>query len=255
MSMLPFARNFFAVQGNKATYAVTKALVQMDPESASAADLRTMEQDLDKAGQVISRLRTDLNNERREFDSVNLQYGELMSAAEVLQKKIDAAADADRGSLETSLANLLNRTEHMAPELERDRKDVDATQALLTDAEKAYQDKARALTEARGNLDRARHDLQHANIEEERSRQRAQQAAIVAGLSASPIGGLTIALNTMQESATEARQRAESADMKANALRGAKSAAEDENVAAALNEVRGTISPKSLSERLASLRR
>jgi predicted nucleic acid-binding Zn-ribbon protein len=150
---------------------------------------------------------------------------------------------------------LLNRTEHMAPELERDRKDVDATQALLTDAEKAYQDKARALTEARGNLDRARHDLQHANIEEERSRQRAQQAAIVAGLSASPIGGLTIALNTMQESATEARQRAESADMKANALRGAKSAAEDENVAAALNEVRGTISPKSLSERLASLRR
>jgi chromosome segregation ATPase len=255
MSMLPFARNFFAVKGNQATLAVTKALVQMDPEAASAADLRTMEQNLDRAGQVISKLRTDLNNEHHEFDRINRQYGELMSAAELLQNKVNAASDTDKSTLEKSLAALLNRIEHMAPELERDRKDVDATQSLLTDAEKAYQDKAKALTEARANLERARHDLQHANIEEERSQQRAQQAAIVAGLASNPLSGLTVALNTMQESATEARQRAESADMKAQALNGAKDAAIDENVAEALDEVRGQTSPKSLSDRLTALRR
>jgi chromosome segregation ATPase len=254
MSMLPFARNFFAAKGNQAAIAVTKALVQLDPEAASAADLKTMDQDLDNAGRVISKLRSDLQLERKEFETVKRQYSELMSAAEVLQKKIDVGS-SDASSLETSLASLLDRIEHMVPELDRDRKDVDATQALLTEAEKAYQEKAKALTEAKGNLDRARHDLQHANMERERSQARAQQAAVVAGLSASPLSGLTIALGAMQESAKDARNQAEAADMKAGALGAIKEVSEDKNVADALSEVRGAISPRSLSERLAGLRR
>jgi chromosome segregation ATPase len=257
MSLLPFVRNFIGVKGDSAAAGFVKALVQLDPESATIADLRTMEQDLDKAGRMIAKLRADLAHEQTEFDSIAGQYHELMAAAELLQKRIadPATSAAQKQSLNASLASLVQKIEHMAPELDRDRKDVEDTRALLSEAERVYQQKAEALTSAKKNLDSARHDLQRATLEEERSAERARQAAAVAGLGASPTSGLTVALNSMQQSAQEARQRAEAMNMKAQALSSLKDAAADQNVAAALAEVRGTTSNLSLSERLSALRR
>jgi chromosome segregation ATPase len=257
MSLLPFVRNFIGVKGNSAAAGVVKALVQLDPDSATVADLRTMEQDLDKASGAIARLRAELAHEQIEFDSISGQYHELMAAAELLQKRIadPGTAEMQRQSLNASLASLVQKIEHMAPELDRDKKDVEGTRALLSEAEAIYQQKAEALTNAKKNLDSARHDLQHARIEEERSAERARQAASVAGLATSPISGLTVALNVMQQSAQEARQRAEAMDMKAEALSHLKEATADQNVAAALAEVRGTTVTSSLSDRLSALRR
>jgi chromosome segregation ATPase len=216
-----------------------------------------MEQDLDNAGRMIAKLRTDLTHEQTEFDSIGGQYHELMAAAELLQKRIGdpGTPDLQKQSLNASLATLVAKIEHMAPELDRDKRDVESTRTLLAEAEAVYQQKAEALTNARKNLDSARHDLQHARIEEQRSVERARQAATVAGLRSSPTSGLTVALNVMQQSAQEARQRAEAMNMKAEALTHLKEATADQNVAAALAEVRGTVPTKSLSERLSALRR
>ncbi len=257
MSLLPFVRNFIGVKGDSVAAGVVKALVQLDPESATVADLRTMEQDLDNAGRMIAKLRADLAHEQTEFDSIGGQYHELMAAAELLQKRIadPGTVEAQRQSLSASLASLVQKIEHMAPELDRDKKDVEDTRALLLEAEAVYQQKAEALTNAKKNLDSARHDLQHARFEEERSAERARQAASVAGLATSPTSGLTVALNSMQQSAQEARQRAEAMNMKAQALTSLKDAAADHNVATALAEVRGTTSSLSLSDRLSALRR
>lgn len=257
MSLLPFLRNFIGAEGDNAAAGVVKALVQLDPDSATVADLRTMEQDLDNAGRMIAKLRADLAHEQTEFDSIGGQYHELMAAAELLQKRIGdpGTPDPQKQSLNASLATLVAKIEHMAPELDRDKKDVESTRALLAEAEAVYQQKAEALTNARKNLDSARHDLQHARIEEQRSAERARQAATVAGLRSSPTSGLTVALNVMQQSAQEARQRAEAMNMKAEALSHLKEATADQNVAAALAEVRGTAPTKSLSERLSALRR
>lgn len=257
MSLLPFLRNFIGAEGGNAATGVVKALVQLDPDSATVADLRTMEQDLDNAGRMIAKLRTDLTHEQTEFDSIGGQYHELMAAAELLQKRIGdpGTPDLQKQSLNASLATLVAKIEHMAPELDRDKRDVESTRTLLAEAEAVYQQKAEALTNARKNLDSARHDLQHARIEEQRSVERARQAATVAGLRSSPTSGLTVALNVMQQSAQEARQRAEAMNMKAEALSHLKEATADQNVAAALAEVRGTVPTKSLSERLSALRR
>ena len=257
MSLLPFVRNFIGVKGDSVAAGVVKALVQLDPESATVADLRTMEQDLDNAGRMIAKLRADLAHEQTEFDSIGGQYHELMAAAELLQRRIadPGTVEAQRQSLSVSLASLVQKIEHMAPELDRDKKDVEDTSALLSEAEAVYQQKAEALTNAKKNLDSARHDLQHARFEEERSAERARQAASVAGLATSPTSGLTVALNSMQQSAREARQRAEAMNMKAQALTSLKDAAADHNVATALAEVRGTTSSLSLSDRLSALRR
>src|SRR5215469_13990575 len=187
MSLFPFLRHFVGAKGDQAATNFVKALVKLDPETASQADLRVMEQDLDRAGEVIAKLRADLAHGRGEFEHISKQYHELMAAAELLQKRIDdpATPEAQRASLTASLQGLVERIEHMAPEIDQDKKDVDDTQALLTEAESTYQQKAQALATAKQNLDRARHDLQRAHLEEERSHERADQAAVVAGLSKS----------------------------------------------------------------------
>jgi chromosome segregation ATPase len=257
MSLLPFLRNFIGAEGNHAAAGVVKALVQLDPDSASAADLRTMEQDLDNAGCMIAKLRADLAHEQSEFDSISGQYHELMAAAELLQKRIadPGTPDAQKQSLNTSLASLVAKIERMAPELDRDRMDVESTRALLSEVEATYQEKAQALTNAKKNLESARHDLEHAKLEEQRSAERARQVAEVAGLRTPPTSGLTVALDVMQQSAQEARQRAEVMDMKAQALSHLKEGTDDQNIAAVLAEVRGTAPTQSLSERLSALRR
>lgn len=257
MSLLPFLRNFIGAEGNHAAAGVVKAIVQLDPDSATIADLRTMEQDLDNAGGMIARLRGELAHEQTEFDAISGQYHELMAAAELLQKRIadPGTPEGQKQSLNASLGSLVAKIEHMAPELDRDQKDVENTRALLSEAEAAYQQKAEALSTANKNLASARHDLQRARLEEARSAERARQAAAVAGLGASPTSGLTVALDVMQQSAQEARQRAEAMNMKAQALSQLREATADQNIAAALAEVRGTAPTKSLSDRLTALRR
>ncbi len=257
MSLFPFMKNFLGVKGDQAAQGLAAAIVKMDPEGASLADLRVMEADLDKAGQAIAKLRAELAREQKEFDTVGKQYAELMSAAEILQKRVDdpATAEPQKASLKNSLAGLVEKLERMAPEIDRDKKDVAATQSLLAEAEKAYQDKAAALAEAKQTLERARHDMQHAALEEQRAKDKAEQAEVVAGLRQSRSSGLTVALNAMQQSAEQARQRAEASTMKAAALTHVSDAGNDKNVADALAQVRGTGSEKSLSDRLAALKR
>ena len=67
-------------------------MVKMAPETATAAELRNMEQDLDAAGQLISRLRRELTDERHAYDAINTRYTQMMGAAENLQHQIDTAS-------------------------------------------------------------------------------------------------------------------------------------------------------------------
>jgi len=256
MSLFPFMKNFLGVKGDQAAQGLVSAIVKMDPDGASAADLRVMEEDLDKAGQAIAKLRAEFTREQKEYDAISRQYSELMSAAEILQKKIDdpATPEAQKAGLKTSLGGLVEKLEHMAPEIDRDKKDLADTQTLVTDAENAYQQKAEALAGAKQSLERAKHDMQRAALEELRAKEKAEQAEVIAGIRRAPTSGLTVALNAMQQSADQARQRAEANTMKATALNHVADAGSDKNVADALAQVRGNGSGKSLSERLAALK-
>jgi hypothetical protein len=71
--------------------------------------------------------------------------------------------------LQASLATLVAQIEEMVPEHDQDKKDIDSTQALLTEAEAAYQAKATALTGVKAKLTRAKNDMAHATLEEQRA--------------------------------------------------------------------------------------
>ena len=240
MSLLSFTKCFIGAGGEQAATALTTAMVKMAPETATAAELKNMEQDLDAAGQLISRLQRELTDERHAYDAINARYTQMMGAAENLQHQIDTASFL-KDPLQASLATLVAQIEEMVPELDQDKKDIDSTQALLTEAEAAYQAKASALTGAKAKLIRARQEMEHASIEEQRAASRAETARAVAGLSSGggSGSGINIALDAMTRTAQQTRDRAAALDMKAKALSGAKVAEEDPNIAAAMAAAAG----------------
>ena len=259
MSLLSFTKCFIGAGGEQAATALTTAMVKMAPETATEAELKHMEQDLDAAGQLISRLQRELTDERHAYDAINARYTQMMGAAENLQHQIDAASFL-KDPLQASLATLVAKIEEMVPELDQDKKDIDSTQALLMDAEAAYQAKATALTGAKAKLTRARQEMERASIEEQRAAARAETARAVAGLSSGSGSGsisgsgINIALDAMTHTAQQTRNRAAALDMKAKALSGAKTAEEDPNIAAAMAAAAGMSATSTVADRLAALR-
>jgi len=213
MSLLSFTRCFIGAGGEQAATALTTAMVKMAPETATAAELKNMEQDLDAAGQLISQLQRELADERHAYDAINARYTQMMGAAENLQHQIDAASFL-KDPLQASLATLVAQIEEMVPELDQDKKDIDCTQALLTDAEAAYHAKATALAGAKAKLTRAKNDMAHAALEEQRAASRTETARAVAGLSggSGSSTGINVALDAMTRTAQATRDRAAALD-------------------------------------------
>ena len=256
--MFSFMKSFVGVKGQQLGQDIVKAIVEMDPESASQAQLDQMEKDLDKAGAVIQKLRADYDRELREAQEAKKGYDQLLAAAELLQRKLENPAVADKAGIEASLAKLVAQLEQRQPEVEAEQKDVDEVQALLDQAQAAYREKAETLTNAKQNLERSKRDMQRAIQEQERASEKAQRAAEVAGLRDGKISGLTVATDAMQRRADEARAKAEAAKLKADTLTTlSKPAADDAHIAAALKEVQGESAGggASLADRLAKLKK
>ena len=161
--MLSFLRNMVGVKTDKAMQAGVEALVRWDPQSASEAELRTMEQHLDDLGQQVAMARQSYDREQKEADAIQALSAQRMAAAEQLQKQIAAEPDATRKTaLEHSLETLVSMLEQMAPEIEREKKDAVDAKDFLEMLEKTYAEAGGKLRQGRSELERARRDMAHA---------------------------------------------------------------------------------------------
>ena len=254
--MFSFMKSFATVKGQQLGQDIVKAIVELDPEGASKAQIDQMARDLDAAGGTIQRLRADLDRETREADEITARYEQMLAAAEVLQRKLDAPDVADRAGIEASLAKLVGQLEALEPDVAAEKRDVDQVKALMSEAEAAYRAKAEALVGARQSLERAKRDMQRAVQEQERAVEKAQRAAEVAGLREGGVSGLTVATDAMNRRADEARARAGAAKLKAETLASlSRPDAGDPHIEAALKEAQGGGAGGSIADRLARLKR
>src|SRR6188472_4126766 len=106
--MLSFISNLVGVKADKAVQAGVEALVRWDPQSASEAELRTMEQHLDELGREVALARQNYDKEKREADAIQALSQQRMAAAEHLQRQMRAESDPGRkAELERSLGTLV----------------------------------------------------------------------------------------------------------------------------------------------------
>src|SRR5262245_62081114 len=252
--MLTFIRNLVGVKTDQAVQAGVEALVRWDPQSATAAELRTMEQNLDELGLEVARARAAYEREKKEAEAIRALLNQRMAAAEQLEKQTAAEATAARkSSLEQSLATLLDMLEQMTPEVEREAKDETDAHDFLVMLEKTYAEAGAKLKAARSQLERAERDMARAGQQREVAERQAEAARRAAGLSHTT-SGLNVALKAMQDAAARDLEVAEAASAKARLLKPTQPEQDDPNIAAALAAASGRPLPQTLSERLAALK-
>lgn len=255
--MLGFISNLVGVKADQLMQNSVEYLVKLDPKAATEAEIRQMEEQLDKLGSELAEARIAFNREKKEAEAIEQLAAQRMAAAEKLEQQMLAETDpARQAALEKSLMTLISMLEKMNPEVERERRDAEEAGEFMGMLENTYQDMGDKLRNARSELERAQRDMKKAEQQRAASERRAEAARRAAGL-ASATSGLSVALKAMRESAEEDMKEAEAARMKAELLQPTKPEEDDPNIAAALASV-GVGSPASAglsaSNRLAMLR-
>ena len=253
--MLQFMRNLVGVKADKAVQAGVEALVRWDPQSASEAEMRSMEQNLDQLGQQVARARLSYDKEMREANAIQALSTQRMAAADQLQRQAEAETDpAKKAELERSLGTLVTMLEQMAPEVDREKKDVVDAKEFLEMLEKTYAEAGGKLREGRSQLERAQRDMARAGQQRQMAEQQAEAARRAAGLSTTTTS-LNVALKSMQDAAARDLTNAEAANMKAKLLRPTQPEQDDANIARAMQIASGQpVAATSLTDRLAALR-
>lgn len=256
MSIFPFIRNLIGVKQDQVFQGAVDAIVRWDPQGASDAQLLTMEQNLDLIGSRVEAARAAYDKEHKEFDAINSLSHQRMSAADMLQKQVEAEADPSRkAALNSSLEKLISMLEEMAPDVEREKQDVQSAQEFLEALEQSYDQAAKKLKTAKSDLTRAQRDMARAAQERERAEQRAEYARETAGLAHST-NAVNVALQAMQDAAARDAQAAAVANRKTKILAPSSPEKDDPNIVAALAAAKGTkiATVTSLTDRLAALK-
>jgi hypothetical protein len=257
--MFEFIAAFGLIKTKKIAKDLTNMLALTDKDVAGKADLAVKEKNLDAAGVLLTQLRAAHNHETQEFERMETLYNQHLSAAEQLKNKLEDPnlSAADRGQVEAGLNDLVDKLEKLSPEVEQHRQDVADSQQLLTEATAAYEEKAADLKSAKEMLAEAQRDLTRAKIADDRSRERAETAAKVAGLrDGDGASGIDVALNAMQQEAAKLRANAEANKMKADVLaKPAVSTDDNPFVKEALAQAQGAKPAASVLDRLAALKK
>jgi chromosome segregation ATPase len=253
--MYSFIRNLVGVKTDQAVNSAVEAIVRWDPQSATEAELRTMEQHLDVLGRQVAEARMAFDKEKREADTIQTLSQQRMAAAEQIQHRMDTETDpARKGELERSLSTLVSMLESMAADVDREKQDAVDAAEFLHSLENAYQQAGQKLKSARDELNRAQRDMSRASQQREMAERRAEAARQAAGLSGAT-SGLTVALKAMQDNASRNLASAEAANAKARLLAPTRPEQDDPNIAIAMAQVQGRLpAPTNLNDRLVALR-
>jgi chromosome segregation ATPase len=253
--MLVLMKNLLGVKMDKAAAAGIEALVRWDPKSASEAELRTMEQQLDALGREVAMARQSYDKEQREAEAIQALSHQRMAAAEQLQRQMGAETKSGgKAALEKSPETLVSMLEQMAPEVEREKSEAADARDYLTMLEQTYAEAGGKLKTARSELERAQRDMARAAQQREQADRQAEAARRAAGL-ASQTSSLTVALKAMQDAAAKDLAAADAQMSKARLLRPTRPEQDDPNIVAAMAAASGKPpAPQSLSERLAALK-
>ena len=253
--MFSFFKNVVGVKADQAVNSAIQAIVSFDPKSATEAELRTMEQNLDQIGRQVAEARQTYDKEKREADAIQTLSQQRMAAAEQLQDRMSAETDpARKAELERSLATLVGMLEGMSSDLDREKQDEADARAFLDSLQDTYNQAGQKLKSARDDLTRAERDMNRAQQQRDMAAQRAETARQAAGLTQAT-SGLSVALKAMQDNASRSLAEAETANAKARLLTPTRPERDDPNIAQALAPVQGRRPPPPpLTDRLAALR-
>lgn len=252
--MLSFLKNFFAVKATDVQTSFVQMLVEFDPETASEAEIATLDEALTKlTGQMVA-AKHAWEKEDREAQEIKKNYDLRLAAAERLQAKAEAAQGDEKAQVEASLAALLADLEKMVPEIDREVQEATEAKGYYDELAQAVKSASERLKTARERLSDAKRRMDVAKVRMERAQEQEDRAKVVAGIK-KQADSLGTAFDAMSKKAAEMEAKTEVHNQKTQLLAPPK--AEDPLIAQALKEAAGEQAKpdQSLADRLAALKK
>lgn len=252
--MINFMKNFFLSKATDAQSSLVRLLVEFDPETASEAEIATLDEALTKLTQQMIAAKQAWEKEDREAKEIKNNYDLRLSAAERLQAKADAASAEEKPKIEASLAGLVAELEKMVPEIDREAKEAEEAKGYYDELAEAVKTSAGRLKTARDRLSDAKRRMDVAQVRAQRAQEQEDRAKVVAGIK-KQADSMGAAFDAMSRKAAELEAQAEVHTEKTRLLTPPKS--EDPYLAEALKEAAGKAepAPQSLGDRLAALKK
>lgn len=247
-----FIKHLVGIKAERGMDTIIQTLVAFDPEGATEAQLREMEEELDKLGLKVAESHTAAEREQREADEIQKLQAQRFAALDSLEKQRAASTDESaKASLTASMENLTALLEAMSPDIEREVSEAKTAKEFLAELQDAYRDAGTKLKGARAKLNAARTSMQQSELVRQRAEDHADAAAVAAGLRHTT-NSLDTALNAMQTLATQNQEAAQAATAKAQLLKPTDVEKDDPNIAEAMQT--GPVEALSLDERMGKLR-
>lgn len=227
---------------------ITKFVVGLDPATASQTELDMLQSHLNEIDGKLAQAEQAQVRAAKESAAAQATVDQYIKASDILSAQIEAGK-ADAKSLDTLLATV----EKAVATLDSAKQEEAAAAAFTAQLAESHKMMAEKLGAARGQLKDAVRELEQAKLQKERSEERARDAQMAAGLTASG-GKLNIALDAITAKADQAKADARAAELTASALKPTSALDGDPAIAAALAAAAQPEKAMSTADRLEALR-
>lgn len=267
-----FFKNFAKVKAESLEEGMINLATSLDKEGVAETVIRQKIDEHDERIKMYQSAVDDYKREQAEADREESLYNRYMSEAETIQgilnklekAKSDIVADPsnqpaadiisnyNESELTTDLMKLLDVIEKRAPILEKEKAEALEAKQWMDELKDAVDEISTELLTLRKTVDEAKRDIAKAEIDAERNRKRAEQAAVIAGLRKSG-NKFDTAINALKNKATEKQSEADTYKIKAETLKKPVDTT-DTIVGKYTTTVIPTTSVETLSDRLARLK-
>jgi hypothetical protein len=224
--------------------AITTAIVNFDPETASVAQIAEYRTHCDDIEHRLAKAEQTFNAASKAMNELQVKLDRDREAAKSLRTTIGATTDqATITKLTTAATTIITQMKQIggdemdgsvSGQLFDTKTDLTQAQSDLTEWQNVHQQAIQQLTTAESTLQHAKSDLERAQHDQERARMRAQQADADANLKSGLNTGGGVAIAAMQASADKARENARAASLHVEAMKEAKGGDVDAIVAETL---------------------
>ena len=148
-----FLKHYGMTKATEVVEEFASAVVEFDPETASNAQLSTMEAELDKLGSRLVEAEAEVRREHKETTELRQSYEQHLQAAKILETKlVDIEDPIEKGKTEASLAKIIDKLEQMKPEIEREEREDQEVEAWRAELRRSYEELAGKIRNAHNQL-------------------------------------------------------------------------------------------------------
>ena len=247
--MFSFLKHFGIKKAEQAQLSIVDFLTQLDPETASEADINRLDEILTDLTSKMVVAKNDYNREQNEYVAINNHYEKIVASIKSLQNKLETISDeTERSTILGHIDTLVTELESLQPKVLQEKTEAEEAKVYFEELQEAVKSAAEKLKTARSDLKNAARQMELAKTRNERVKEKEERAKILAGIK-NDTSKISSALSAMQRKTDQLNLDTEVSSEKFKLV----SKSDNDPLKDALNAAENKSAAPSLEDRLKKL--